>query len=205
MTVAAAERKERPILFNTEMVQAVLSGRKTQTRRVIKTQSLIGKAGEINTGGMTKAMWIKVNKELPESFGVKYFCPYGKPGDRLWVRETWWQLNNTEPRGEYIYKADLPESEGKWKPSIFMPRSACRIILEVVNIRVERVRDITPRDCMAEGIKGTGKNFDIVPKDGWKYSFQKLWNSINESRGYGWEKNPFVWVVEFKKLENANG
>ena len=174
---------EYPILFNTEMVRAILAGKKTQTRRVMKPQP-----------DETKARWTGERWEFHMGYPIGHDvpkCPYGKPGDKLWVRETW--CPNYYSDGRVGYKADwrnpLPEvvAETKWKPSIFMPKSAARIWLEIVDVRVERVRSITSTDAIAEGI-----NIDTE-------NFHELWNSINAKRGFGWDVNPWVWVVEFSK------
>lgn len=211
--------KERPILFNTEMVKAVLEGRKTQTRRVIKMRDgSLAEDEDISTwedGGLDKVMDFTINypywKELK--------CPYGKPGYRLWVRETYvpnYFDINQEYGNNNGYKADWTASaaevckEPKWKPSIFMPRHASRILLEITDIRVERVQDITESEAIAEGVELLNNS----PFNQWKsykekgrfhlhawQSFQSLWNSINEKRGFGWDVNPWVWVVEFKRIE----
>jgi hypothetical protein len=141
-------------------------------------------------------------------------CPW-QPGDRLWVRETWYyeehmhELTNGEPdlpNGEYshryIYRASSPDypvdvgvgSHG-WKPSIFMPKVATRIWLEVVNVRVERLQDITYDDCLSEGMWNYGTDVDTLA------AYQDLWQKLNAKRGYGWGINPWVWVIEFKRLE----
>ena len=138
-------------------------------------------------------------------------CPYGKIGDRLWVRETFALRYSILPHRKiekYFYRAD-GEYEGKlkWKPSIFMPRSASRINLEITNVRVERLQEITDTDCLNEGMVmfwkknpsgiyqyGVGKHWFDYPDD----AFQCLWNSINGKDS--WESNPWVWVIEFKRV-----
>jgi len=161
--------KERPILFSAAMVNAILSGRKTQTRRVVKPMSR--KAGGEYTG------WV-----LPE---YRTDCPYGQPGDRLWVRETFGSMIRNvggTPHEKLAYRADDPNavmcysSEGmevpiKWKPSIHMPRWASRITLEIVSVRVERLNEISEQDAIAEGIKAMTKDgrtikYGIPDKDG---------------------------------------
>lgn len=155
-----------PILFSTPMVQAILDERKTQTRRIVKEQILgIARPGE-------------------------HKCPYGQPGDVLWVRETFqtWRLG-------YIHKAtwstELPENI-KWKPGIHMPKEACRLFLEVVSIRIERLKDISEQDAISEGIIHKSMNHPCV-------EFQHLWESINGEDS--WESNPWVWVIEFKRID----
>jgi hypothetical protein len=132
-------------------------------------------------------------------------CPYGKIGDVLWVRETWFKMD-----GQFIYKADVKYPKSlKWKPSIFMPREACRLRLEITDIRVERLHDISEEEAIKEGIQYIGNypehGVDIY-KHYWAHnivgvqnpieSFKSLWQSINDN----WDKNPFVWVIEFKKI-----
>jgi len=179
--------KERPILFSGPMVREILEGRKIQTRRVVSKQVL--------------------SEFHPSSMSFETWCPYGKPGDRLWVRETW-QFTGTELNVEpgYVYRAtdpDWSEMEGwKWRPSIFMPRDASRILLEVTGVRVERVQEITEDDARAEGCQGEPE-YTSKGGQGWVYDFefQKLWDSINAKRGYSWESNPWVWVVSFRRVE----
>ena len=206
--------KERPIIFNAEMVRTILDGRKTQTRRVIKPQSPYcqlldnGQLEHIPDGGF--------------DWGLTYTkCPHGKVGDMLWVRETFAYRENTQLGSCQLpiwYRADGISHQkqwglnsfnrGKWKPSIHMPRWASRITLEITNIRVERIQEITEEDVTAEGITMNNR-----PYAGWYWmenvystnspllAFEKLWDSINTKRGYGWDKNPWVWVIEFKVKE----
>jgi len=169
--------KERPILFNGDMIRAILDGSKTQTRRIVKP----------------KDGWL---------------CPYGLPGDRLWARETWAAqhlFDGHKPReiskGSVIhYRSTEPGPSGLlWRPSIFMPRWASRIDLEIINVRLEKVKDIAEEDARDEGVKPKKVGPD---QDGRFYSMHRhayidLWNSINEKRGYGWAVNPLVWVLEF--------
>lgn len=185
--------KERPIIFSTPMVQAILDGRKTQTRRIIKPQPdedcyyLM----ELNSGILT------INYNQGDK-NPKVKCPYGQPGDLLWVRESF--AKATDPDGDdlYYYKADRRHADGKWKPSIHMPKAAARIWLRVKDVRVERVQDITEGDAIKEGIK---PEFDylhnsyenLTPK----CSFMTLWRKINGRES--WDANPWVWVVEFER------
>lgn len=186
--------KERPIIFKTEMVRAILDGRKTQTRRVIKPQP-------IRAIGTPPNKW---PQEYPE------LCPYGQPGDRLWVRETWWKRPfrtqkmmiegaDTWPKCEYDATAHNPEELKEWewkrKPSIHMPKKYARIWLEIINIRVEKLQDITEKDAKAEGVHSIW---------GFEYchsleAFYQLWDSINGKK-HPWADNPWVWVVEFKTI-----
>ena len=178
-------KMERPIIFNSEMVNAILKGEKTQTRRGMKSPPPEDMSGE---------------------WGAK--CPYGAPGDELWVRETWGVAvvpdGTTANKIFTVYKADDPKFYGdRWHPSIFMPRNRSRIQLRITNVRVERVRDISVEDAYAEGVRnpfygrGTvGGDFSVV-----NVMFPELWNSINAKSGYSWESNPLVWVIEFERIK----
>lgn len=224
---------ERPIIFSTEMVQAILDGRKTQTRRVIKQQPSEG-TFEDNVavlGYFSLSDGTKTGYGFCDESGREYKCPYGMPGDELWVRETWGVLLSTynweygweceglcdakvtrmgfedeqySGREKYsvMYKADGYEAcEGEsWRPSIFMPRWASRIQLVIKDIRVERLQDITEDDAKAEGVGRPrydwGDGVTFIPTE--KTEFSKVWETINAKRGYSWESNPWVWVVEFE-------
>jgi hypothetical protein len=210
--------KTRPILFTGEMVRAILAGRKTQTRRVCKSVLGIGQITELERSTTPHYDWIFRDKRMRwndlRHDEMLERCPHGAPGDRLWVRETWaW------PGEEHVlYRADEHARDFKrrcdadpmmpqwtWSPSIHMPRELSRITLEVTDVRVERVRSISEADCIAEGLALhptadgwpspalVGSLFDEVHD-----AYQNLWDSINAKRGYCWEKNPWVWVVEFK-------
>ena len=216
---------EKPILFKTEMVQAILAGRKTMTRRIIKPQPTMydfenHKALAFEEP-FTKPGYIAVGVDRVKECPSYLRCPYGQIGDVLWVRETWSQLdmdyravegklNGEEFKGCPIaYKAnnDAPEHFGCWRPSIFMPRYAARLFLKVTNIRVERLQDITEEDAIAEGVLwNRAKKINELEKsnniiDNAKTLFMRLWDSINAKRGYGWDINPWVWVVEFERVE----
>lgn len=201
--------KERPILFSGQMVRAILEGRKTQTRRVAK----IGDGSHVEDEDIPAAYedgsrdpWIMdfQTKHYPQ--WVKRHCPYGKPGDRLWVRETWadtgWPL--TGPA--IAYRADPDHADHdmpRWRPSIHMPRWASRITLEVVSVRVERLQEISEEDAKAEGINNAGEQWECYCCGGTKStargSFETLWESINGPES--WDANPWVWVVEFKRIK----
>ncbi len=206
--------KERPILFSGEMVRAILDGKKTQTRRVVKPQPSADCILVEFQVDSTKPWWITSDPGHKSVY--EYISPYGLPGDRLWVRETW-DVRFLEGvlEKQLCFRADMtsikcPENfKGElnynWRPSIFMPRWASRILLEIVNIRVERLQDITESDAEKEGM--TVKKVNI-PQPGFKVGdplesyrdvFKFLWNSINGK--YPWESNPWVWVIEFKKFE----
>jgi hypothetical protein len=175
--------KERPIIFNGEMVRAILDGRKSQTRRVVR--------------------WRAYSDESIRVY--PHECPYGVPGDRLWVRETFC-IESSREVGPYDirWKATDPtpeleigtgEAGAKWSPSIHMPRWASRITLEIVNVRVERVQEITETGAILEGVDASKY------EKSYRYAFTQLWDSINAKRGFGWDANPWVWVLEFKKVE----
>jgi hypothetical protein len=203
----------KPILFSPPMVRAIQDGRKTQTRRVFKEAKPSWRL-------MTPEEWKAPTPNRPAiggcpqakdgypamfwtgTTGMSYPCPYGKPGDKLWVRESWAALKNWDmykPReivegSEIYYQVDPPTHSagklGKWRSSRFMPRWASRITLEITDIRVERVQDISEADALAEGVTSQVKH---------SAAFADLWDSLNAKRGYGWEANPWVWVITFKK------
>lgn len=184
--------KERPILFSAHMVRAILDGRKTQTRRPVKNLGFVTGIGHVLNGSDDRSEW-------PD------FCPHGKLGDRLWVRETWSQ----HPQfADIAFRADgeeFEDSDGftwipKWKPSIHMPRKASRIDLEITGVRVERLHDISEEDAIAEGVQITDEHTGCADDiDSHAHAYKFIWESIN---GKGsWDLNPFVWVVEFKRIE----
>lgn len=205
--------KERPILFSAPMVRALLDGSKTQTRRVVKSQPTNGWEfenppvfGRITSphpkrGRFGAFIQRGLGTDFPETDLIP--CPYGQSGDRLWVRETWCHKWD-DMHGyldEYWYRASTPDvdhadGDGKspWKPSIHMPRAASRITLEITGVRVERLQAISEADAIAEGAQWAACG---SPQEGsHKAGYAQLWESIN---GPGsWDKNPWVWVVEFK-------
>ena len=196
------------------MVQAILDGRKTQTRRVVK----------INGCPITSPKEsLELTKEglIYHSFCSMsgYYKPLCQPGDILWVRETFCEVpyehNHVPIKGghitipKYAYKADSERDyTGIWKPSIHMPREAARLFLRVTNVRVERLHDITENDARNEGVKDPydyqePSYYDQPHVRGMeinKSAFAGLWDSLNAKRGYGWESNPWVWVYEFEKI-----
>lgn len=195
----------KPIMFNQEMVKAILAGRKTMTRRVIKDRDIINNF-DIDVDG---SVYAYINQETGDSYPPTAIARF-QVGDILWVRETWGKDEN----GEYVYRANygtteddsFPPSMFKWRPSIHMPREAARIFLRVTNVRVERVQDITEEDATAEGAEYYTPKFetDIVLST-WKLATTKtkfcaLWDNLNAKRGYGWESNPWVWVYEFERV-----
>ena len=191
----------KSIIFSTSMVQAILDGRKTQTRRVIKIEDA-PENWELSVTGKYIFRTEPGDVKLP-----RYAA-----GDILWVRETWGKDEN----GEYVYRTNygtteddsFPPSMFKWRPPIFMPREAARIFLKVTNVRVERLQDITEEDARSEGVKDpyeyqspeyyeqpSLRGFEIN-----KSAFAGCWDSIYSKRGYGWDTNPWVWVIEFEKI-----
>jgi hypothetical protein len=204
----------KPILFSTSMVQAILDGRKTQTRRVIKdganrTPQNIGRekffkmVNALNNKPFFGAGFYK-DSDVFEYKGeiltdaVYFKCPY-KPGDVLWVREAWCKNENpNSPNyGGYEYYADYEgahcQSLIKWRSPIFMPREAARLFLKVKTVRVEKLQAITAHDAIREGMES------VIPFDTLD-EFKELWDNLNAKRGYGWETNPWVWVYEFEKF-----
>ncbi|HBQ1252286.1 TPA: hypothetical protein L7J54_001155 [Klebsiella pneumoniae] len=258
--------KERGMIFNAEMVRALLDGRKTMTRRIMKVQP------ESSEFGLRYIAESSLAKEVGMYFwcqsdacGVKarskpFACPYGKQGDKIWVRETWGVVSHeldedgriqpwTPDRpataihempfgngyfsGHAIYAADgdftwgdddgYEDGRSCWKPSIHMPRAASRIMLEITDVRVERLNAISPEDAESEGLKRTNFTgfgdepglpsypepdvyFDPLKKQWKEYppeAFAGLWESI-----YGegsWQANPWVWVISFKRVEGGAG
>lgn len=204
---------ERPILFSTPMVQAILDGRKTQTRRIVKPQPTIEPHGlRWNRPGvkLSNGYLLFIGSSLLPSASDS---PYGSVGDVLWVRETWNQDGN-----EFFYKADCDINVVGWKPSIHMPKKAARIWLEITKIRLERFASINEEDAKAEGVEVrhdlkyadrndmTGyRDYGELHPDGKPYwygsaiqSFCSLWKSINGESAI--ESNPWVWVIEFKRI-----
>lgn len=231
---------EKPILFSGPMVKAILDGRKVMTRRIVKPPSprlevYAYREGESYPYYIRRKNCLWYSYKTIEQL-VKKHCPYGTVGDRLWVRETYLPdppQDGTWPYYDYtdgvlhnldaipieyrnpshvIYKASWPKpDELRWRPSIFMPRWASRITLEITGVRVERLQDINAKDAVAEGIElarwalpesqwplvDYGKEYDgrvLVGK------FKELWQSINGAES--WNQNPWVWVMSFKRVEN---
>ncbi|AZE53435.1 Phage protein [Pseudomonas synxantha] len=211
--------KERPILFKGPLVRAILSGQKTVTRRVIKQAAGSSLSVELLENGQALLSWLVGHGpgyEVGEQ--LKFVdCPYGVIGDRLWVRETWGlQVRDygggtgehivyraTNPDAIYCKSAEGQEYPVKWKPSIHMPRHSSRILLEITDVRVEQLQDITPDQCIAEGVDAAmcRQFLEIAPsrhtlKEAEIHGFSGLWNSV----GGDWNANPWVWVVEFKRV-----
>jgi hypothetical protein len=216
-----AEANYKPMLFSTPMVQAILDGRKTMTRRIVKFPK--DWVAEDNAWD-----WAALREYYP-----KWGCSF-KIGDIIWVRETWqqhcievetdvntWAAKGFEATGQFVYRADnyeLPKESiafGKWKPSLFMPKNACRLFLEITEIKLERLQSISNTDAEKEGIevvetidtlkffkRYSGENITFNTANAY-YSFKTLWHKINGV--VNWESNPFVWVYTFKQVECPKG
>lgn len=205
--------KERPILFQGSMVRAILEGRKTQTRRVVKPSLYVWE-------GQSETDCENIQQSDPR-FGeacLKWVrCPYGIPGDRLWVRETfvleWPEMDRPEDEAEYRRwlvphyaatesKPDLVDQNTEkplgWRPSIFMPRWACRLVLEVTEVRVQRVAEISEKDAKAEGVDAGGHSISPDKLGVHRGAFAYLWSSINGRES--WDANPFVWAITFRRV-----
>jgi len=197
--------KERPILFSALMVRALLDGSKTQTRRVVKPQpSFFGSMTNPNTPFKT----------LDAGLHCQITCPYGQPGDQLWVRETWchqWDDFTGYQEEKFFYRASTPDVQhvdgaerSPWKPSIHMPRAASRITLEITGVRVERLQHISEADARAEGARNLDvasgrETLDPYSRQGSCVAhYKNIWQEINGHDS--WEANPWVWVIEFKRV-----
>lgn len=184
---------ERPILFSGPMVRALLAGRKTQTRRVVTAKGAQQDGVRYWRPGSQPGRWVAC-----DGFAIGWIlCPYGMAGDRLWVRETWLEMTPSDRPRSFDYRADTEDGPARWRPSIFMPREACRIRLEVTDVRIERLNDITPGDACSEGIEFPPDGVPWDPCD----AFADLWDQINAKRGFDWETNPWVWVVAFRRVD----
>lgn len=206
--------KERPILFSGPMVRAIIDGRKTMTRRAMKPQPWLNEAGlwrwpeegkyaPLTTCSGRGALQTETER-LQEN--LSHFCPYGQPGDRLWVKETFCKCLCAAQAWACYRAEDKPcgSHKQKWRPSIHMPRWASRITLEVTGVRVERLQDISKDDAVSEGIF-TGTEYPANSQSAVN-AFRYLWQSLNDKRpGYSWYDNPWVWVVEFKRLQAERG
>ncbi len=241
-SIAAPAPRERPILFSAPMIRAILDGRKTQTRRTVKMPDDAGDV-LIDPGGTVfgPGPYLKVYKRNPGCDAPMYprnHCPYGYPDDRLWVREThalvgWDGFTHvvTKNGDRVMFRADgaeLPdpyESGPKWRPSIFMPRWASRITLEITEVRVQRLQEITEDDARAEGCRGVrGAVGQMIPGPPLtaREDFERLWDSINgkprpmlDDEGEpvlddderprmvasrSWSSNPWIWAVSFRRI-----
>jgi len=194
-----------PILFSTSMVEAILVGKKTQTRRVFKVNK------KPITHFQENVFWdVEMGKAVYNSLGGQSWwnCPYGNIGDVLWVRETWQETTWLHPSNDeygYIYKASesgrewaANDESWTWKPSLFMPKSACRLFLEITDIKVERLKDISADDIKREGVSYTIDYYANLIE-----LWENLWVKINGIES--WNENPFVWVICFKVVECPYG
>lgn len=205
--------KERGMIFNAEMVRALLSGRKTQTRRIMKPQpEPCPRGGHWWPSNVFKTM-LHVEDEMQNGKGgwgglVGDACPFGDLGDRIWVRETWAEAGASAPdlklyRANYpehvpsIYENVPPTEEIRWTPSIHMPRWASRILLEITDVRVERLKSISDGDAIREGCSTA----DMMSGDCVADVFARLWVSIYGSDS--WNANPWVWVISFERIEGG--
>jgi len=208
--------RERPILFSGPMVRALLAGTKTQTRRIVKPVRHPDLGNVYAPGAL-------VLEHEPQHV-IDRCCPYGRPGDRLWVREThmnWWKLDPENPEGPRLFShvaafaADgyVLEPGERWIPSIHMLRAASRILLEITGVRIERLQDISDSDARAEGIEcwagdlecgyrnyldESGQDWTLSPRE----SFQSLWESINGPAS--WSANPWVWPLDLRRIQNQH-
>ena len=186
----------KPILFNTEMVRVIMEGRKTVTRRVVKPQPPA--TSVVRKRGCTWDWSFWADCDMGHIMKLPYH-----PGDILWVRETWAK----NPFGDgYIYPTEVPGAGQKWKPSIHMPREAARLFLRVTDVRVERLQDIDD-----DGAKAEGANYQDGKNVGWEEKmrrtaidrFAEIWDNTIKPADlhlYGWEANPWVWVIEFERI-----
>ena len=231
--------KERPIIFSSESVRAILEGLKTQTRRVVtKSNSTIGSLFQsawshlnfddvfVDPGGTVvfgPGPYLKVGMKQNDPWVIERgleetrhrVYPRIQPGDLLWVRERWASsasLDHVQPRnlqpgfpcefqvgGCSVSGYEALVDCGRWRPSIYMPRWASRITLEVIDERVEQVQDISEWDAIEEGVEV--RSWDLSAR----VQFKELWDSLNAKRGYSWESNSWVWVVEFKRAQDEHG
>ncbi|VGF08754.1 hypothetical protein [Klebsiella pneumoniae] len=215
--------KERGMIFNGEMVRAILDGRKTQTRLPIKwKQTRFTEISEREDG--SKWPW---SEDAEHACDFWHPCPFGAVGDRIWVRETWARYNIDQHSHDIAYRATTPEDwpeEGRWRPSIHMPRWASRILLEITNVRVERLNAISEEDAQREGVHTEVWDQTVVASNYaardeffqfwsedmphyvemnqlYRSSFRSLWESIYGAEN--WLANPWVWVIEFKRVEGG--
>ncbi|WP_320744508.1 hypothetical protein [Enterobacter sp. 276E10] len=205
--------KERGMIFNGEMVRAILDGRKTQTRRPLKwKQTRFTEIGEREDG--SRWPWSEDAERVCDFW---HPCPFGAVGDRIWVRETWAEAGAGAPDLK-LYRANYPDhvpthyenvpkaEDVRWTPSIHMPRWASRLTLEITGVRVERLRSISQADAIAEGAPPSHPSIDAVSRDYGYPDFSRSWYGQTWQSIYGeesWNANPWVWVIEFKRVEGA--
>jgi len=188
---------DRPILFSAPMVRAILAGAKTVTRRVVKWPVL----------GPSDGSKRRVYGPGSDHQDIARFSPFGKPGDHLWVRETWRQSPSGDDHAlHFRADEDEPPAEGCWRPSIFLPRWASRITLEVIGVRAERLHAVTEDDAKAEGVEQTNGHPELGAILGcgpsYREGFAQIWRAINGKRpGCAWSDNPWVWAVSFRRIK----
>ena len=212
--------RERPILFAGAMVRAILDGRKTQTRRVVKIPGVMPRTAFTITSSAEEMIRFDdgtFHYLSTAALSGPYPCPYGQAGDRLWVRETWAASGSrTRYRADQSHPDDYPGAQFQpWRPSIHMPRVACRLVLEITDVRVERLQAISHEDALAEGVfdgaafcdafepgkrNAAGESHeDIARRLQWpQRQFQRLWASINGQAS--WDANPWVWALTFRQV-----
>ncbi len=219
-----APARERPILMSGPMVRAILEGRKTQTRRIVEVQPDPDDVHAPYPVADSHITFLDV-VEKPEYYACTGLCPHGGPGDHLWVKETW-SLARRSDDGEFCssikrrgkasfesflrdgyaveYAADGERPAKAYRiPSIFMPRSFSRLTLEITEVRVERLQEIRPQDYEAEGCTTGYSMCELNARyDSLARQFRDLWDSLNAKRGYGWDVNPWVWVIDFKAVRS---
>ncbi len=215
--------KERPVLFSRRMVHALVADAKSQTRRLVKPALSVPASAELDgitvvdgrSSAQFRTPWTEVVKAMQwnhdparGTWAFEYTgraCPYGAPGDRLWVREAW-----APEVGGIVFAADHDSKEHagveRWKPGIHLRRVDARLVLEVTSVRVERLQDISEDDAKAEGV---GPEFEIdvanfvhgraIPASTHRLGFKHLWNEINGKRA-PWDSNPWLWVIGFRRL-----
>jgi hypothetical protein len=197
--MTTTEVRERPILFSGPMIRAILEGRKTKARRVVKPQP--------PENGKPVAFWYGWPGVAPCGERNNTLTSPWRPGDRLWVKEAWqaWAEFDevdadgipADARTRLNYPADGNLWDARKRHSRFMPRWASRITLEITDVRVERVQEISDSDCETEGLEPTPGHLQFAHR----HAFMTLWDRINGPRGYGWDANPWVWVLTFRRVE----
>lgn len=223
--------KERPILFTGAAVKATLTGLKTQFRRPLNPQPSIDAAGNLCWNGINfgqdmagRPNWTTLESQLPRGRTGRVHCPFGKAGERLWVRESFADLRGTgieyrpDPSGpirRFAFAADTAAGSSadvarkdygvKWRPSVHMPREASRLLLEITRVRVERLQQISDADALAEGVEELNGRFThnggLTESRSAAAALARQWDDA----GGTWVSNPWVWVVKYKRIESAHG
>ncbi len=196
--------KETGIIMSGNHPQLIIDGTKTMTRRTRGLQYYNEKPDKwrIQKTEIAGKVWWEAACDLTWSHRID--CPYGQVGDRLWVRETHYLCVDADQklRGDTVYKASEANPDickGEWRPSIHMPRWASRILLEITEVRVERVQEISEEDAVAEGCRESwSAHSSATVRYTARHEFKELWDSLNAKRGFGWDFNPWVWVILFK-------